>query len=163
MSAITDNLELYFTPDSLRNLRLSSTEWLLIKKCPVCSNPLTCEVKVVSETLYCSGCNLGVFSSGCSCSSRDVDALFVKCSNCNTCKTCGGTLSYCILHGDKCERCEKIAEEKRQKEKFTKTWNSGIEGKLSVYGKTKLLALARVKKIEHCNFVSTTNKGPKMN
>lgn len=135
------------------------SDFLVSETCPLCKFTLEKKSEIIYETRECRVCNLGVFSSNCSCTYYPNGTIMViSCKNCNSCKTCNQQMFYnSITEKTECNNCINLAQQKERKEKiieqkklFSDKWKlSSPAEKLSFYGKSKLLVLARNKKIKN--------------
>jgi hypothetical protein len=142
------------------NYQMICDYWINLEECPICKNNIKKEIKYEKECRKCRACNLGVFSpNNCSCEYYTVMTCNITCQNCNSCKVCNNQMHYSMVYdSDQCENCKKIKhineiklKENERKEKFTNEWkNSSPSGKLTFYGKEKLLILANKKNIKGC-------------
>jgi len=138
---------------------LSSYHYFLVSDvCPLCKFTLEKKSEIIYEKRECRACNLGVFSSNCSCAYRPSGTIMViTCKNCNSCKSCDQQMFYnSVTEKTECNNCINVAGQIKEKEKvidqkklFLGKWKtSSPSEKLLFYGKPKLLVLARNKKIK---------------
>ena len=136
-------VELIFKPTILDNYKI---DWQDTINCPICNSILVKSNITYSRIIKeheCRACNLGVLNCSCYSETIDISAIQVKCENCYN-----KTKANLIINNIK-------------PYSFSAKWiNSSPIQKLSLYGKEKLLILAKNKNI---NIPRNIKKGELIN